>query len=186
MKQMLAPLLLLVLLFPSLALGEEITWDDLVKREGIYYHKFTDVPFTGKTTGIKQGTFKNGKKDGPWVDYWDNGHLFSKGNYKNNLREGAWILYYSNGQLWSKDNYKNGVPEGPYVSYYDNGQLNKKGDFMNGKQEGRWVDYWSNCQLRSEGDRKNGMREGPWVVYNLDGTVDEEFTGTYKNRVKVD
>ena len=57
---------------------------------------------------------------------------------------------------------------------------------MNGKQEGRWVDYWSNGQLRSEGDRKNGMREGPWVVYNLDGTVDEEFTGTYKNRVKVD
>ena len=49
MKRFLTPILLMVLLFPSLALGEEVTMDDLVEREGIYYKKFTDVPFTEKT-----------------------------------------------------------------------------------------------------------------------------------------
>jgi hypothetical protein len=65
MKRILAPILLLTLLFPALAFGETI--DDLVKREGIYYKKYTDVPFTGKVTGIYQGSIKNGKKDGPYT-----------------------------------------------------------------------------------------------------------------------
>ena len=62
MKHILAPILLLVFLFPALALGEEVTFDDLVEREGIYYKKYTDVPFTGEVTGQKQGRLKNGEK----------------------------------------------------------------------------------------------------------------------------
>ena len=96
--------------------GEEVvTIDDLVKREGIYYKKFTDVPFSGKVTGIEQGTFKNGKKEGPWVSYWENGQLKMKGDYKNRSREGPWVRYRSNilndGQLDQElsGTYKNGV-----------------------------------------------------------------------------
>ena len=81
MRHLLAPILLLTLLFPSLALGE--TMDDLVYREGLHYKKFIDVPFTGKITGKKQGKIRNGKKDGPWVRYHDNGQLFMKGTYKD-------------------------------------------------------------------------------------------------------
>ena len=40
--------------------GETI--DDLVLREGIWYKKFTDVPFTGDIEGRISGTFKNGVK----------------------------------------------------------------------------------------------------------------------------
>jgi len=39
----------------------------LVKRDGIYYEKFTDVPFTGKVDGKTTGYFKNGKRDGSCV-----------------------------------------------------------------------------------------------------------------------
>ena len=88
MRIFLAPILLLTLLFPSLAYG--VTMDDLVERpmwSGIYYEKFSDVPFTGKTKGKTQATFKNGKKNGPWVSYYDNGQLISKGTYKN----GRWV-----------------------------------------------------------------------------------------------
>ena len=72
MKRILASLVLMVLLLPALALGE--TMDDLVQRDGLFYKKFTVVPFTGNITGKNtQGTIKNGRKDGSWVDYWDNG-----------------------------------------------------------------------------------------------------------------
>ena len=57
--------------------------DDLVERDGLYYKKFTDVPFTGKITGKEQGSYKNGKRHGDWVTYWDNGRLRRKGKYKN-------------------------------------------------------------------------------------------------------
>ena len=108
MKHILAPILLLVFLFPTLALSEEVTLDDLVERKGLYYKKFTDVPFSGKVTGSKQGSFKNGKKEGPWVEYHDNGQLFGKGDYKNGKREGPWVTYLHNGQLVDEGTYKNG------------------------------------------------------------------------------
>ena len=59
MKRILAPILLLTLLFPALAFG--VTVDDLVERGGLYYKKFSEVPFTGKVTGREQGAFENGK-----------------------------------------------------------------------------------------------------------------------------
>jgi hypothetical protein len=54
MRHILTSVALIVLLFPALALGE--TMDDLVKRDGLHYKKFTDVPFTGEVTGKKQGS----------------------------------------------------------------------------------------------------------------------------------
>ena len=81
MTRILSPILLLVFLFPSLALGE--TMDDLVERDGLHYKKFSLVPFTGKITGDEQGSVKNGKKHGPWVSYHDNGQLWFEGTYKD-------------------------------------------------------------------------------------------------------
>ena len=69
MKHTFASLVLALFLFPSIALGETVKWDDLEERDGLYYKKFAEVPFTGKTTGKIQGSFKNGKTHGPWVGY---------------------------------------------------------------------------------------------------------------------
>ena len=111
MKRILAPILLLVLLFPSLALGEEVKFDDLVKREGLYYKKSNDIPFTGKTTGQIQGSFKDGKEDGPWVKYHDNGGIEEKGTYKDDKEDGPWVYYTEHGTVIEKytGTFKNGV-----------------------------------------------------------------------------
>ena len=98
MRHILTSVVFVVLLFPSLALSEEVTFDDLVEREGLFYKKFTDVPFTGKTTGQEQGTYKNGVLDGPWVWYYDNGQMWEKGDYKNGKMDGPWVFYDENGQ----------------------------------------------------------------------------------------
>ena len=61
------------------------TFENLVLRDGLYYKKFTDVPFTGKVEGEQQGKIKNGKRDGPWVSYHDDGTVvkFLTGTYKD-------------------------------------------------------------------------------------------------------
>ena len=97
MKRILASIFLLVLLFPALASGE--TLDDLVHREGLHYKKHSLVPFTGKITGNTQGTFRNGKWDGPWVRYHDNGQLWSKGTYKDGEEDGPWVRYSRDGSV---------------------------------------------------------------------------------------
>ena len=161
MRRFLAPILLLILLFPTLALGETVKFEDLVYREGLFYKKSSDVPFTGKVTGKSQGTIKNGKFDGPWDRYHDNGKLKEKGTYRNGKEEGPWVRYHKNGQLSDKGTYKYGEKDGPWVRYYDNGQLHFKGTW------------------------KDRNPDGPWVSYNKDGTVNEKWTGTFKNGVKI-
>ena len=78
MRHTLASLVLALFLFPSIAVGETVMYEDLVKLEGLHYYKFTGEPFTGKITGKKQGSFKDGKWDGPWVRYHSNGQLWIK------------------------------------------------------------------------------------------------------------
>ena len=113
MKHLLTSVVLVVLLFPSLAMGEEVTFADLVERDGLYYKKVTEVPFTGKVTGLQQGRFKNGVMEGPWVSYHENGQLWNKGTYKNGEREGPWIDYDKNGTVHENltGTYKNGVKQ---------------------------------------------------------------------------
>ena len=134
MRHILTSVVLLVLLFPSLGLSEKLY--DLVGREGVYYKRFTDVPFTGKVTGLSQGKIKNGKRVGPWVGFWDNGQISSKGTYKDGKREGPWVIYYKNGQLMTKGTYKDGKRDGPWVSYHEDGTVDEKhtGTFKDGKK----------------------------------------------------
>ena len=54
---------LLTIIFISLlsspSWSETVSWDDLVERDELYYKKFTDVPFTGKVSGLP--SFQEGK-----------------------------------------------------------------------------------------------------------------------------
>ena len=143
---------------PSWALSE----DDLVIRAGLYYEKFSATPFTGELDeGLIRGSFKNGKPEGSWEEYWENGQLKAKGDNRNGKREGSFEYYWDNGQLWMKGNYKNDKPEGYWVYFWDNGEEWLKGDYNNHEREGYW---WS---------------------YNKDRSLNERETGTYKNGVKV-
>jgi hypothetical protein len=90
----------LIFLSPNMVLSE--TMNDLVERDGLYYKKFTEVPFTGKIIGRSQGAIKNGKEDGAWVEYHKNGQLFYKGNSKNGKVEGAWVGYNEDGTIDKK------------------------------------------------------------------------------------
>ena len=103
------------------SVGWSLEYKDLVKRDGIYYKSFTDVPFTGEITGKKRGSFKSGKMDDSWIAYWWNGQLNFKGDYKNGKRDGSWVSYWEDGQLWKKGNYKNGNREGLWLIYWGRG-----------------------------------------------------------------
>ena len=82
------PLLLTICFLPVLS-GKEVNQGDLIERNGLWYEKFTSVPFTGSvnteyTDGkrAKNGEFVDGLKEGLWEVYWENGQLREKGSYK--------------------------------------------------------------------------------------------------------
>ena len=176
------PLLLLSLIsFPSWS----ETMNDLVYRDGLYYKKFSDVPFSGEVEGREQGKFKSGKREGPWVEFYENGQLDFKGEYRNGKREGPWVEFYENGQLSIKGEYRNGKQEGPWVEFYNDGFWRSKGGYRNGWKDGPWVTYNANGQLDSKGEYRSGKHEGRWVYYDYYGILIKGLSGVFKNDVKI-
>ena len=104
----LLPILLLSLLSSS-CWG--VDYYSLKERGGVYYKKFSDIPFTGKVSGtLANGEMKDGKKEGAWVLYHPNGQLSYKGSYKNGKEEGEWVSYDGRGTVnprWT-GTFKNG------------------------------------------------------------------------------
>ena len=92
------------------SVGWSLEFKDLVKRDGLYYKKFSEVPFNGKVEGKSQGFMKKGKKEGSWVYYHVHGHLKSKGDWYDGQKDGDWIGYNNDGSIWKKltGTYKNG------------------------------------------------------------------------------
>ena len=99
-------LLIIFSLFLLVSCGQEkVEYKDLVKKEGLYYYKFSEKKFTGEfKKGQYQGKIKKGKWDGEYRYYNVSGHLGTKGNYKDGEREGEWLWYYDNGKLLIKKN----------------------------------------------------------------------------------
>ena len=80
-------LIIFSLLLTSVSWSKSIDSKDLVKRDGLYYEKFTDKPFTGKVTGLKQGKIKKGKIKGKWNEYWQSGTLKETYTVKKGKKE---------------------------------------------------------------------------------------------------
>ena len=141
-KLFLLSILLLSLI--SCSSETESETDSVVERGGLYYEKFSEIPFTGKVAGediegrLKQGRLKDGMKEGKWVEYWNNGKLMRKGSYKKGVMVGEWKWreYWHNGQLMRKGSYKNGMKVGEWVGYDYNGRVNKRetGTFKYGEK----------------------------------------------------
>ena len=98
----------------SIAWSETVKPDDLVERNGIFYKKFTDKPYSGYVEGedkdgyIVKGNYKDGKEEGVYERYYKNGQLEEKGTYKYGKLDGIWEYYFDDGMLWKKVTWKNG------------------------------------------------------------------------------
>ena len=102
-------LIIFSLLLISVSWSKDVDFGDLIKRDGLWYEKFTNEPFTGNSTGLKQGKVKDGKKDGEWLYYIENGQLYLKNTYKDGKKDGERLKYNENGQLKHTEIWKDNV-----------------------------------------------------------------------------
>jgi len=115
--------------------SEKVKMNDLTERDGIYFKKFSDLPFTGELEGRYQGKMVNGIRHGLWLTYSPKGNLWFKKNYVNGVIDGLSIMYHMNGQIRSKSLYDLGV-ELSTEEFDINGKLRFKLEFekdTNGK-----------------------------------------------------
>lgn len=157
------------------------------------------------TAGLKQGYWVIYGKDQPEKGFCDT-CLVEEGFYKDDRKNGKWMFYYQNGNLKVKGNFVDGRPRGFYEKYYESGVFMESGYFANGRYGGTSCKYYENGCLQSlKYFDINGKDSLPTIIYypNCDtsisvygsvqfkreksltgGTVDSTFyeDGTYKLR----
>jgi chemotaxis protein MotB len=84
--------------------------DDLTLRNGVFYKRYTDVPFSGSITGKINVRLENGKFEGHFDGYYDDGQLKEKGSYKSGKRTGLWEEFSKGGETlettaWMNDSF---------------------------------------------------------------------------------
>ena len=159
-----------------------ITQGDLVEREGLFYEKFTDVPFSGEVSGeyesygyyyLDNGAYVKGLKTGIWVSYHENGQLRYKGKFKKGQKIGHWLEYDWLGTKLLDGNYTNGS----FKTYTYLGSAVTEGNYLKGKKDGYWIErdvIWKNDRKDGvnnlkKGNYKSGLREGRWEFQMDDG-----------------
>lgn len=58
-----------------------------------------------------------GKKQGKWIDYFDNGDISEVKHFKNNIQDGPTESYWVGNRMHSKGNWKNGLMDGKFHYY---------------------------------------------------------------------
>lgn len=119
------------------------------------------------------GHWKDGKQNGLFQMYTEDGILIDNANFKDGERDGLTEQFYNDtGKLRVSANYKNGVLEGEFKAYYPNGNLQGEVNYVNGEMNGDFKEYHENKKIRLSGSYKNSFQEGEWRSYLEDGTLE--------------
>jgi antitoxin component YwqK of YwqJK toxin-antitoxin module len=156
------------------------TIGNLVKRNDLYYKKFTNVPFTGEISEEKyKGHFKDGLKNGSWQYYTESEQLEREESWKDGVREGRWAFYRKDGSLERSGNVKNDKQEGTWEQYSKDGQLSSLENYKNGAKHGVWK-YFLQGKLWALITYKDGVEHGLYEEYDM-STYKLIVTKTFKN-----
>ena len=75
-------------------------------------------------------TDNNSVKNGPILNYFEDGRVAVKGYFKDDKRDKKWYFYDENtGNISAIETYKDGELEGEQLYYYPNGKLKLKGSY---------------------------------------------------------
>jgi antitoxin component YwqK of YwqJK toxin-antitoxin module len=125
-----------------------------------------------------KGNYENGKKEGKWVFYFQNGDIEQEGYFNNDKPDQDWIWFYSNGKKKREEVYLLGKREGPYVEYDTAENVILKGEYYDGDRTGEW--FYQIGDNREIGSYELGNKNGEWKHYysNIDQL---RFVGSYNN-----
>ncbi|MEQ8471281.1 MAG: tetratricopeptide repeat protein [Marinoscillum sp.] len=139
----------------------KITYDNGIQVAYAYYDDLGNVLSSGsdpegnmpferwRWTGFRysKGTLKNGKLEGDYTIYYENGAVFQQGAMKEGSWHGPFTEYYPSGKVSFKGAYEEGLEQGYFVYYSKQGKKVNEGHFIDGQAQQRWISYYQNGQI---------------------------------------
>ena len=120
--------------------SDSVNAEELEERESIMYLKDSETPYTGNVYSVHP----NGKKE-------------VEGNYKDGEKEGLWVEWYLDGQKKSEENYKDGELDGIRVGWHSNGNKFREENWKDDKK-GFSAKYWNSKGVRVD-SREEALKE---------------------------
>ncbi|MGB7567296.1 MAG: hypothetical protein WBM07_05525, partial [Chitinivibrionales bacterium] len=106
------------------------------------------------------------KKNGKWIERFNNGKIHSITNWKNGVENGEQTYYWKNGnkhlEYFVKKDKKDGIEE----SYYENGNRESVINWKNGRIEKPYYDYWDDGSKCLYHCIYNGIKNGIDTIFN--------------------
>ena len=109
--------------------------DGSPKRECIYKTKEGNREMIKETTWYPKkrvqmvGEYKDMKRDGKWIYYYENGNVWSEGFFRLGKSDGKRITYHENGKVFYEGYYDLDRRVGTWKFYDDKGKLQKTVDY---------------------------------------------------------
>ncbi len=196
--------IIISLLFLSVGFSQKVyDINHIVLQNGVYIKKFSDEIVNGKVfqmfgdMKVPLGNMKDGKKDGKWMVWYDNGLKRQDGTYKdgefilsNSWTEygeimvkdgiGLYTLWMKNGKKSIESTYKNGKLNGTFTTFSD-GKKSIEVTYKDGKKDGLYTNWYKDKKV-TEGNYKDGEKDGIWTWWMMGKKWEEEI---YKNGVLI-
>ena len=117
-------------------------------------------------------TLSNGKKQGFWRYFWQNGDLKYEVFYENGEKEGLEISYYDNQDCLEYSNtYHKGLLDGPRVMFYANCNTKLEEFYTKGLKSGYERNFDISGLVNSEANFDNGELNGSYAHFDKKGNV---------------
>ena len=123
---------------------DSVNAEELEERESIMYLKDSETPYTGNVYSVHpngkkkvEGNYKDGEKEGLWVEWYLDGQKKSELNFKDGRYDGLQVMWHKNGQKMHEKSFKNTYVHGPNILWYENGQMKQETNWKEGVQNGR-------------------------------------------------
>jgi len=113
----------------------------------------------------------DGRKDGPYVEWWDHGQMRLRGQYQDGGRTGTWITWSRRGKCAREVEFWEGDVHGKARFWYSSGHPWKKGQYYRNQEHERWVWLHDGGGRWLEGRYERGKKQGVWQQWSQDGKL---------------
>jgi len=134
-------------------------------------HTYKIGVLNGKTIYYKDGEihiqkkYTDGKLNGKFVEFYDNGNKKVTGSYLENLPHGQWLWRNEDKSKERLIHFRMGIKHGN-IRVWNDGFLNLSGEFDNDLKTGTWQWYQSKKQLDSLATYTNGILDGEFKAWH--------------------
>jgi antitoxin component YwqK of YwqJK toxin-antitoxin module len=131
------------------------------------------IYYEDSTTIRAEGRVIDGKPDGLWRSYFEDGKIMYTMTYKEGMANGLAMFYFDDDKQTTRVEltFDDDKIVGTYREFYENGNRKAMLIFKDGVPDGDAEFYYDSGVIKIEGQYKDGMKNGKWKHFTETGEM---------------